>query len=278
MLIAGKIAGECQQATYAMSLKPITSALNAAESLGFRFGDRGTHTSRTMMLPELRATLADAPADAPRAAYVAAIVDDNCLSKPTSATRGLSAQRLSELYALEPDVPLFRVMRNLWPLDERGQPLLALLVALARDPLLAATAPSVIPLKDGEEFARGPMRQALRAAVGSRLNDATLDKVARNAASSWSQAGHLTGRTFKLRQPVQPTFATVALALLLAYTCGSRGEALLESDWLKAIDCQPSLARSLAIDAKRHGLIDLRMVGEVIDIEFDRMDPWKVRR
>jgi hypothetical protein len=153
-----------------------------------------------------------------------------------------------------------------------------LLVALARDPLLAATAPAVIPLKDGEEFARGPMRQALRDAVGSRLNDATLDKVARNAASSWSQAGHLTGRTFKLRRQVQPTFATVALALLLAYTCGRRGEALLESDWLKAIDCQPSEARTLAIDAKRLGLIDLRMVGEVIDIEFDRMDPWKVRR
>ena len=175
-------------------------------------------------------------------------------------------------------LPLFRIMRSLWRLDERGQPLLALLVALARDPLLAATASAVIPLRAGEEFARGPMRQALRDAVGSRLNDATLDKVARNAASSWSQAGHLTGRTFKVRRLVQPTFATVALAMLLAYTCGSRGEALLDSDWLKAIDCQPSQARALAIDAKRHGLIDLRMAGEVIDVDFDRMDPWKVRR
>jgi hypothetical protein len=231
-----------------------------------------------MMLDELRATLADAPTDASRAAYVAAIVEHNRLGKPTSATRVLSAQRLSELYALDPDVPLFRIMRNLWPLDERGQPLLALLVALARDPLLAATAPAVIPLRAGEEFARGPMRQALRNAVGLRLNDDTLDKVARNAASSWSQAGHLTGRTFKVRQLVQPTFPTVALAMLLAYTCGGRGEALLDSDWLKAIDCQPSQARSLAIDAKRHALIDLRMAGEVIDVDFDRMDPWKVRR
>lgn len=230
------------------------------------------------MLEELRATLADTPADARRNAYVEAIVGHNCLGKPTSATRVLSAQRLSELYALDPDVPLFRVMRNLWQLDDRGQPLLALLVALARDPLLAATAPAVMPLKAGEEFARGPMRQALREAVGIRLNDDTLDKVARNAASSWSQAGHLTGRTFKVRRLVQPTFATVALAMLLAYTCGSRGEALLDSDWLKAIDCQPSQARALAIDAKRHGLIDLRMAGEVIDVDFDRMDPWKVRR
>jgi hypothetical protein len=230
------------------------------------------------MLDELRATLADTPEDAPRAAYVAAIVEHNCLGKPTSATRVLSAQRLSELYALDPDVPLFRIMRSLWRLAERDRPLLALLVALARDPLLAATASAVIPLKAGDEFARGPMRQALRDAVGSRLNDATLDKVARNAASSWSQAGHLTGRTFKVRRLVQPTFATVALAMLLAYTCGSRGEALLDSDWLKVIDCQTSQARALAIDAKRHGLIDLRMAGEVLDVDFDRLDPWKARR
>jgi len=230
------------------------------------------------MLDELRATLADAPVDASHADYVSAIVEHNCLAKPTSATRVLSAQRLSELYALDPDVPIFRIMRSLWRLDEQGQPLLALLVALARDPLLVATAPAVIPLKAGEEFARGPMRQALREAVGSRLNNDTLDKVARNTASSWSQAGHLTGRTFKVRRVVQPTFATVALALFLAYACGTRGEALLDSDWLRAIDCHPSQARALAIDAKRHGLIDLRMAGEVFDLDFDRMDPWKVRR
>src|SRR5947207_9802371 len=134
---------------------PNRSNLAECEEFGSRTGDRGTHTSRTMMLDELRAPLADAPQDAPHATYVAAIVEHNCLGKPTSATRVLSAQRLSELYALDPSVRLFRVMRSLWRLDERGQPLLALLVALARDPLLAATAPVVIPLKGGDEFARG---------------------------------------------------------------------------------------------------------------------------
>lgn len=261
-----------------MSLKPSNSALNACRSLGFRFGDRGTHTSRTMMLDELRATLEATPENARRADFVAAIVEDNCLGKPTAATRALSAQRLSELYALDPDVPLFRMMRALWSLDERGRPLLALLVALARDPLLAATAPAVVSLRDGEEFARGPMRQVLREAVGERLSDQTLDKVVRNAASSWSQAGLLSGRTFKFRQQVQPTFTVVALALLLAYTSGSRSEALLDSDWLKVIDCRPAQARTLALEAKRHGLIEFRVVGEAIDIEFDRLDPWRVRR
>jgi hypothetical protein len=261
-----------------MAFAPINSAIRECEILGFRFGERGTHTSRTMMLDELRTTLTSVAPDAPKARYVEAIVEDNCLGKPTAATRVLSAQRLSELYALDPDVPLFRIMRALWQLDDRGQPLLALLVALARDPLLAATARSVISLRSGDEFARGAMRHALREAVGERLSDETLDKVARNAASSWSQAGLLTGRTFKFRQQVQPTFTTIPLALLLAYATGSRFQALLDSDWLKAIDCQPSQARTLAIEAKRHGLIDFRIVGEAIDIGFDRLDPWKVRR
>jgi len=110
------------------------------------------------------------------------------------------------------------------------------------------------------------------------VNDATLDKVARNAASSWSQAGHLTGRTFKVRRLVQPRPPTVALAMLLAYTCGTRGEALLDSDWLRAIDCQPSQAHVLAIEAKRLGLIDLQMAGDVYQVDFERLDPWKVRR
>jgi hypothetical protein len=275
MFFAGKLAG-C--ARVEMSLTINTPSTNSRDALGFRSGDRGTHTSRTMMLEELRATLAATSNDARRGDYMAAIIANNCLGKPTAATRLLSAQRLSELYALDPDVPLFRIMRGLWSLDDRGQPLLALLVALARDPLLAATAPSVVSLRSGDEFARGPMRQALRGAVGDRLSEETLDKVARNAASSWSQAGLLTGRTFKFRQQVQPTFTAVALALLLAYASGSRSDALLDSDWLKAIDCPRSQARTLAIEANRHGLIDFRMVGDVIDIGFDRLDPWKPRR
>ena len=52
------------------------------------------------------------------------------------ATRKLSSQRLSELYALDPQVPPFRVMRRCWYADRDGQAILAMLLALARDPLL----------------------------------------------------------------------------------------------------------------------------------------------
>jgi hypothetical protein len=227
------------------------------------------------MLVELTRTLAAVPPDATRQSYTRAITEDNCLGKATAATRSLSAQRLAELYALDPAVPLFRVLRRLWTVDDASQPLLALLVALARDPLLAATVPSVIQLPPGSEFMRGPMREAIRLAVGPRLNEATIEKVARNAASSWTQAGHLVGRTFKIRHKLRPTPAVVAMAMYLGFVCGLRGESLMSGEWMAVVDCTSSEATSLAFDAKRLGFIDLRFAGEVLDIDFDRLDPWK---
>ena len=107
---------------------------------GFRWGEKGTHTSRTIMLDELRSVLVNCEPDAARDDYLSAIREDNCLGKRTAATRRLSSQRLSELYGLDPAVPLFRVLRRCWYTDRDGQPLLALLLALARDPLLRVSA------------------------------------------------------------------------------------------------------------------------------------------
>ena len=94
---------------------------NRAEAIaaGFRFGHIGTHTSRTIMLDELTTVFAAVPADSKATVYVDAIVEENCLAKQTVSTRRLSMQRLRELYALDPSVPIFRILRRLWTI---GQP------------------------------------------------------------------------------------------------------------------------------------------------------------
>ena len=74
------------------------------------------------MLTELEAVLAAAPGAADRAAYAAAIIEGNCLEKPTASTRRLSNQRLGELYALDPFVVVFRVLRGLWDVDPKARP------------------------------------------------------------------------------------------------------------------------------------------------------------
>ena len=246
--------------------------------IGFRLGDIGTHTSRTMMFEELEAVLAAVPPAGKRADYTEAIIESNCLRKPTIATRRLTSQRLSELYSLDPEVPIFRILRRLWDLDPASHPQLALLCSIARDPLLAATASAVLPLGEGAELPRSAMRDALREVVGERLNDSTLDKVLRNTASSWSQAGHLQGRTFKVRRAVKPTPVAVAFAFYLANAAGFHGEDILKSAWVKVLDCSASSALELGLEAKRIGLLDLRVAGEVFDLNLDRMDPEGPRR
>jgi hypothetical protein len=166
---------------------------------------------------------------------------------------------------------LFWVMRRCWYADRDGQAVLALLLALARDPLLRASAPPVLRMRPGEELARQRMTEALNRAVGSRLNEGTLDKVVRNAASSWTQSGHLKGRGRKVRQSVTPTVATTAYALLLGHLAGKRGAALFETLWAQVLDAPAGELVHLAMDARRLGFLDMSQSGGVIDVAFSRL-------
>lgn len=285
MQFAGKLAGELQDTlddtrprhyyrVVFSSGRPLESR-DHTETLsraGFRFGDKGTHTSRTMMLAELTDLLAAVPADAGRDAYDTAVVDDNVLGKPTTVTRRLTSQRLGELYALDPRVPLFRMLRRLWVIDEAGRPLLAFLCALGRDPLLHSTVPAVLGLPVGAELVRASYLGAIRETVGTRLNDAVLDKVARNTASSWSQSGHLEGRVRKIRRRVAPTPGSLALALWLGTLEGLAGEALLESQWTRVLDRTGHELLPVALQAKQLGLIHARAGGGVVEIDASRLD------
>jgi hypothetical protein len=249
---------------------PAEQNLNRLAEIGFRFGDKGTHTSRTMMLEELILVFEACPFDAKRDVYAEAVLDHNCLGKRTVATRKLSLQRLSELYGLDPDILLFRVLRRQWQLDDKGRPLLAMLTALARDPLLRLTVPPILCMRPGVELARQRLTDVIRAGVDGRLNLSTLDKVVRNTASSWTQSGHLSGRGRKVRQMVLPTPVVTTYALLLGYILGLRGMGLFQSFWAKVLDTPADELIYQAMDAKRLGLLDLNQSGGVIDVSFAR--------
>ena len=235
---------------------------------GFRSGERGTHTSRTIMLDELSQLLDLVPPEAGRQQYADAVTVDNCLGKRTAATRQLSSQRLTELYGLDRRLLLFRTFRNLWDRHASSRPLLALLLALTRDPLLRATANAVIATPFGHEFGRQAMKDGLHGTVGNRLNDATLDKVVRNAASSWTQSGHLRGRGRKTRQRVDASPAATTYALLLGFAVGRRGRLLFESPWATILDASPGALVEVAVDASRLGLLDFKYSGQMIDVSF----------
>ena len=223
------------------------------------------------MLQEVTDLLAATSASASRYDYVSAVIEDNCLGKRTAATRRQSLQRLTELYGLDRRLLLFRAFRGLWHRHESSRPLLAILLALARDPLLRATAAPVLHTPHGHEFARQPMTEALSDVAGDRLNEATLDKVVRNASSSWTQSGHLSGRSRKTRQRVRATPAATAYALLLGFGTGCRGRLLFETPWCSILDATAGELLELAVAARGHGLLDLKQSGSIIEVSFAAM-------
>lgn len=238
------------------------------EWFGLRFGDRGTHTSRTMMFAELSELFKFTEVAAEANDFRNRIVNENLLGKRTVATRKLTFQRLSEMYGLDTRVPIFRAFRQLWQADRAGRPLLAFLVAYARDPLLRVTTDTVLNTPLGSPVSAADFDDTLQGRLGVRLNPSVRHKVARNVGSSWTQSGHLVGRTAKRRAKAAAAPSTACLALLLGYATGLRGRALLTSEWVRLLDVSYGELIQLVQAANRTGLLNFRQVGDVMEIQF----------
>lgn len=224
-----------------------------------------------MMLTELRDLLAAVRTDAPKTAYRDAIMNENVLGKNTQATRRESYERMGWLYGLDPTLALFRNLRYFWDLDRDGQPLLAFLCAAVRDPLLRMTIKTVLETSTGLTLSNSAMEAAVTAGAPGRFNPPTVVKIARNAASSWTQSGHLSGRRDKKRiQPVV-TPAVTAYALLLGYLEGVRGALLFNTVWAQILATSGERLIAMAGEASQRGWIDFRRLGAVIDVSFPHL-------
>lgn len=236
--------------------------------LGFRFGINGPHAARTMMLEDLRLLLAHTPPQATRADYVAAIVDGNVLGKPTRKARELALRHMATLYALDLANPIFRALRRLWALNEAAQPLLALVVALARDPLLRGTQPFLLRQAAGVAVPRDAVEAYLDGTHPERFSPASLKSFAQNVAGSWTAAGFLHGRVRKSRVMVQPHPESVTLLLFLGYLEGRTGQRLFSSDWTNLVGGSPEELEALANSASHRGLLVFMNAGGVKEVRF----------
>ena len=238
------------------------------EALGFRFGTNGPHAARTMMLGDLMQLFGLVPPDAERAAYIQAVVTENVLAKPTQKARELSARHLTALYGLDLGNPIFRALRRLWSLNEQAQPTLALLVALARDPLLRLSAPWMAEQPVGSRVERTAAEQLLERACAGRFSPRSRVSFAQNINGTWTSAGFLSGRTRKVR--VQPELhpETAVLASFLAHLEGLSGSRLLRSDWLMLFaHDEATVERALTAAAHRGQLVFMN-AGGVKELRF----------
>jgi hypothetical protein len=253
------------------------AASPALETFGIKFSSGGAHISRTMMLAELSAVLANVPQGSGAADYREAILQRNVLGKTTDSTRRESLRRLRELYALDEATPIFGLLRKLQGIDSASLPLLALQVAWARDPLLRATTTPVIGATEGERVETASLAQAFEAEFPNQYSELSRNQTARHAASSWTQSGHLAGRAKKKRQGIKPTTAAVTMSLFLGNIAGYHGAAVFFNPWCRLLDLNPDRAKAMAFEAHRAGLLNLRAVGEVVEITFPLLAEFRAQ-
>lgn len=240
----------------------------ALEQFGLKFSAGGAHISRTMMLSELEAVLAAVPFGSTAADYRDAILQRNVLGKTTDSTRQKSLRHLRELYALDEATPIFGLLRKLHATDAASLPLLAVMVAWARDPLFRATTQSIMDASEGERVENDALAQALEAAFPNQYSEVSRNTTTRNAASSWTQSGHLAGRTKKTRQRIKPTAVAVTMAFFLGDIAGYHGAAVFSNPWCRLLDLNSGRAKAVGFEANRAGLLNLRAVDEVVELSF----------
>jgi hypothetical protein len=249
----------------------------ALEKFGLKFSSGGAHISRTMMLSELGAVLARVPQGSRVADYREAILRLNVLGKTTDSTRQKSLRHLRELYACDDSTPIFGVLRKLHATDSASLPFLAVQVAWARDPLLRATTQPVVDAAEGERVEVASLAHALEVAFPNQYSELNRSKIARNAASSWTQSGHLAGRVKKIRQRIKPTIVAVTMAFFLGDIAGYHGAAVFSNPWCRLLDLNSDRAKAMGFEAHRAGLLNLRAVGEVVELSFPLLGEFRDR-
>ncbi len=258
--------------TFRLISLPSIQLLNCPEALGFRNSTRGgPHSSRTIMLHDLRVLLEEIPQPAHKKDYLHAIFEDNILGKKTVSSRKKSAEYLGVQYGLDPSITIFRSMRYFWHKDACSQPLLAMLCALARDPVLRLSVELILQTPVGERITKYHFEQVIEKNAGDRFSHKTLESISRNVFSSWTQAGYLKGNRSRYRTLPDVTVGSVAYAVLLGYLCGERGKLLLDCIWVRLLGISTAQVLDYVLKASRLGWLDYRGIDSVVEIRFPNL-------
>lgn len=255
--------------------EPLMSSVHVPDralAAGFSNNPIGTHTGKTMMLPELRLLLGAVPGPAEFGEYQRATVEENALAKSTAANRGNTLMYLKQLYGLRPDIPVFVAMRELWDVNFNDQPILALLCASARDVLLRSTADAVVGTALGSPVAAADLSAGIAQAFPGRYKPSTLRNLGQNIASSWTQSGLLGGAQDKRRATPSVDVPALVYALYLGHLEGLAGPTLFASRWTRMLDRNEADLRPMAEAAGRSGWLEYRSSGGMTEIGFRHLD------
>jgi hypothetical protein len=245
------------------------------EESGF-FNDVGAHNARTIMFQELvnlfNATTKNSPIEEIRNK----VYNENILHKKSISGRTESFGRLKKTYGLDPNIPLYNILRWSWSIsEEQERPLLALLCALSRDASLRITAPYIFSLMPGKIVDKEKISALIEQAFPNRYSPSSIASMNQNLLSSWTQSGHLKGIAKKIRTKANSNTSACVFALAIGYLAGYRGRMLLDTIWMRALDATAYEIQEYLQRAMKKGWIRYRESGGMMEISFSE-DIFKV--
>lgn len=230
--------------------------------------EKTIHTGRTMMFAELSKIMDHAIQDD---LYFESL-KQNVAGKKTKSNQGFTNGKLRKIYSFDLNYMPFRFFKHYWQISgDKDKPILTILYALGEDFLLAESIDRISSTKIGDKVSVESLEENIETNHPGIYSDKTRKSAAQNIASSWKQAGYITGKVKNIRTQPQITFYSVAFAFLLAYCNGERGDFILKSKWAKALCLGDTQLRELAVEAARRDLLQYQFAGNVTSISFTNL-------
>ena len=207
----------------------------------------------------------------------ALVIDENVCGKPSLSTRRKTFVHLRELFGLDENIPLWRVTRFLWWQSVSERPLLALILAFARQPLLRMTWDVVAPRPLGQTLTFQELEAEIENRFPEHYSPTTRRSLARNCASAWAQSGHLTNTSPKKRDRAQGGAASMTLALYLSQLEGLSPARCFDSRWAALLDAPAPVLDEWAFEAHKRGWLDYRRIENVVHLDMKRLNDIALR-
>jgi len=196
----------------------------------------------------------------------------NVISKATQSGITKTSRYLKSLYDLDASQPQFMAFKHFWSIaNERDKPILALIYAIGNDYQLKNSIPVINNTEIGKKVTVESIESNIENLYPQKYSANTKRSMAQNIASSWKQAGFITGKVKNIRTQPEINYLVLTFAIFMAYLNGLRGDFILTSDWVKALTLDERTIRSLAIEAAKRDLLQYQYAGSITSITFKNL-------
>jgi len=230
--------------------------------------DKTVHTSRTIMFADLVKVMNhgvenDDYFDSLR---------QNVINKSTKSGIKKTSQYLKRLYEFDATLPTFKIFKYFWyEVNEKDKPILSIIYAIGNDYLLKDSIPVIKKTEIGKKVTVESIESHLENLYPQKYSAKTRRSMAQNIASSWKQAGFITGKVKNIRTQPEINYLILTFALVMAYLNGLRGDFIIKSDWVKALSLDEKTIGSLAIEAGKRDLLQYQYAGNVTSLTFKNL-------